>query len=158
MTTAARLWEAEHPYYGPEASGSYTVEYDSWLEFADEWGRNDQDLNLVFRWDWVDGTGDDEEDPADLPCGEEGPNGIPIGSAELTLFAVMPRKSTLVNVVIKLTRADEPLARVWLLDRWRHLMRLWHPLAPDIERGAPAEAVIERSCLFYAEMSKEPTS
>lgn len=56
-TASSHLWEIHHPYYCAE--GNYYKplsechdEYDSWAQFYDERGTMDDDLNLVFRWDW----------------------------------------------------------------------------------------------------------
>ncbi len=120
------LWEIDHPYYCTE--GNYFVgglrrpevhtEYDSWAEFHEEWGGNDPDMNLVFRWDWQRDNGED------LLEGETA------GPDKLLVFWVLQRKAILRSTACVVTEADEPAVRAWLADRATTIRAVWEPLIP----------------------------
>lgn len=86
------------------------------------WGKQsvysmDMDLNLLYRWDWKDGEGEDE-------------NGVEIGQSTLELFFMAQRKARPFSVTIdSVTDADEPEIRAWLWTRWCHMLRLWAPIS-----------------------------
>ena len=123
------LWEIDHPYYCSE--GNYFVgglrwnevhnKYGSWQEFHDEWGTNDPDLNLVFRWDWK------RADPTDYEEGEDVPPDT------LAVYWVLQRKAILRSTVCTVTEADEPAVRAWLTERADRMRLLWEPLLPATE-------------------------
>jgi hypothetical protein len=109
-----RLWEAEHPYYGPEGSQIYGFE--SWAEFLEEFDELDLDLNLVVRWDWTDRDyWSDDESGGDL----------------LLVYFLLPRKSQLFSCEVAVSSDDEPAIREWLAVRWRYLVELWEPLSAE---------------------------
>ncbi len=109
------LWKADHPYYMNEgcwcASGHHN-EYESWSDFLENWGGLDEDMNLVFRWDWREG-----EDW-----------GVPDGEAQLCIFYIMQRKAYTVSCFVKVTRDQEPEIREWLTPKAGHITKLWEPL------------------------------
>lgn len=124
-TSSKHLWEIDHPYYCSE--GSYWLpgtrwhevhnEYETWADFLSEWGGNDPDLNLLFRWDWK------RADPADHePYGEEVPGD------HVELFYFMQRKARNMSVFVKVTEADETAVREFLTTRAEHMRKLWEPL------------------------------
>jgi hypothetical protein len=112
-----RLWETEHPYYC--AQGCFFergchVEHASWPYFvASGWAGNDEDMNLLFRWDWCEG--EDE--------------GVPDGEARLRLYFFLQRKGYPISHEVAVTRDDEPDIRAWLEARWLHMQKLWSPFA-----------------------------
>jgi hypothetical protein len=123
--TAQHLWEIDHPYYCTE--GNYFVpgtrwhevhnEYDSWAEFFEDWGSTDEDMNLVFRWDWK------RSDPQDYePYGEEVPGD------KLHVYWVLQRKAILRSTVCVVTEADEPAVRAWLVERAQTIAAIWEPI------------------------------
>lgn len=128
MTT--HLWEIDHPYYCSE--GSYWVpgtrwhevhaEYDSWTDFIAEWGSNDPDLNLLFRWDWQRADPDDYKD--DLEIDPE----FKIPGDTVDLFYMLQRKARNMSIQIKVTEDDEPAVREFLTGRAEHMRKLWEPL------------------------------
>jgi hypothetical protein len=119
------LWEIDHPYYCTE--GNYYVSglrrdevhssYGSWAEFHEEWGGNDHDMNLVFRWDWKRADPDDYEDGEELP------------PDTLAVYWVLQRKAILRSTECVVTEADEPAVRAWLADRAKTVAAIWQPLA-----------------------------
>ncbi len=114
-----RLWDVEHPYYWNEGSyhenGMHET-WDSWADFRDGMGAADEDLNLVCRFDWKNGEGEEE-------------NGVPIGEARLFIFYVAQRKAYTFSHEITVTREQEPEIRAWLAAKWEHVRRLWAPLS-----------------------------
>ena len=126
------LWETDHPYYCTE--GNYFVpgtrwhevhnEYDSWAEFLEEWGSADEDMNLVFRWDWKRDSGE---------YLEEGEEPEP---DKLHVYWVLQRKAILRSTVCVVTEADEPAVRAWLAERARTIAAIWEPIGLATEDGA----------------------
>lgn len=128
MSTSSQtphLWEIDHPYYCQE--GNYFVpgarwhevhnEYDSWAEFHEEWGSADEDMNLVFRWDWK------RADPTDYADGEE------IPADRLHVYWVLQRKAILRSTECVVTEADEPAVRAWLAERAKTITAIWAPIS-----------------------------
>lgn len=123
------LWEIEHPYYCSE--GNYFVpgfrwhevhnSYDSWADFHAEWGDSDEDMNLVFRWDWT------RPDPDDYGEGEELP------PETLNVYWVLQRKAILRSTECVVTEADEPAVRAWLAERAKTIAAIWEPI--DVADG-----------------------
>jgi hypothetical protein len=117
---APHLWEIDHPYYCAEGNyyknGMHDV-YDSWASFYEDWGDNDPDLNLVFRWDWkthrIPG--------APLVPGVDGYD-------RLLVFWVLQRKALLRSTECVVTDADEPAVLAWLQDRARTITAIWQPV------------------------------
>lgn len=124
------LWEIDHPYYCQE--GSYWVggnqwhevhnEYESWSDFLDEWSATDDDLNLMFRWDWK------RADPDDYTYEVEEDPDFKIPGDVLQLFYMMQRKARNMSVFVKVTEADEPAVREFLAKKAEHMRKLWEPL------------------------------
>jgi hypothetical protein len=111
------LWEIEHPYYcnlGNYFDNNCGNEYESWADFAAEEGDSDFDMNLLFRFDWL------EADPEERHWGNE--------EEELRLFWIGQRKGLYRFTQIKVTKADEPAVREWLQKRLDYLLELWLPL------------------------------
>lgn len=105
-TKRKHLWETEHPYYCNDANyyaADCRSEWSSWAEFFADEGNADKDYNLLFRWDWE-------------------------GSV-LKLYFMGQRKGKFRIAHVAVDRTDEPAIRKWLRGRWRHLRRLWAPLA-----------------------------
>lgn len=126
------LWEVDHSYYCNE--GNYYApgreqphdEFKSFEEFISEHGASDFDMNLVFRFDWVEG--EDHE----LPPYSGDPyyrNGL------LKIFWMGQRKGLYRWTTVQVCRADEPKVIEFLRPRWQHLKELWEPISQDRERG-----------------------
>jgi hypothetical protein len=45
------LWEYDRPYYGADGD---TVECASFAELREDVDTSDEDMNRIYRWDWVD--------------------------------------------------------------------------------------------------------
>jgi|SRR5688572_1311494 len=111
------LWDPEHPYYCSETN-YYKNEpiktYASWKSFYEEMGDSDEDMNLVFRWDWI--TAEKAED-----WGEEGET--------LKLFFMGQRKGKFWCIKVRITPNDQEDARRWLQTRWITLLKMWAPIS-----------------------------
>ncbi|RKT33641.1 hypothetical protein DEU34_2244 [Microbacterium sp. AG1240] len=140
---STHLWEHDHPYYCSEGNyfktGMHTV-YESWVDFAqpsegrsfnDEWNLLydfDDDLNLLWRWDWK------KADPENYWRKPGDPNDETAQYVEdqkvdrLELFFMLQRKAYNISVEVKVTEADEPAVREWLIKKASHMRLLWAPL------------------------------
>lgn len=121
-TPAARLRDANHPYYCSEgnfykAGPDVHTSYESWADFHEDWGNTDEDMNLVFRWDWK------VPDPNDYDDGEELP------AERLCVYWVLQRKAILRSTECVVTAEDEPAVREWLTKRAKTIAAIWAPIA-----------------------------
>lgn len=126
--SSARLWEIDHDYYCTEGnfySNDCHFTYRSWAEFNDEMGGADNDLNLVYRWDWQPNKycGTSEEIAAFHAKHDDNYRGY-----QLLIFSMQQRKARAVSFEVEVCRADEPAVIAWLQPRLDHLMNLWQPL------------------------------
>ncbi len=108
-----KLWETEHPYY---CSGD-GEDFQSWQDFIDEWDDADMDMNLLFRFDFLDK--EDYLDTWDFAPDEK----------LLRLCYIHQRKGYTSAQTIKVQESDEPIIRAWLQTRFDYLKTLWTPLA-----------------------------
>lgn len=126
------LWEVDHPYYCEEGNyygGGNHYKYSTWQEFTAEMGSADENLNLVFRWDW------DEEDGE---TGESNFNGDDYyRNGRLKLFYMGQRKAKAYSCEVQVCRADEPAVLAFLRDKWRHMQVLWEPISKPAEGDTP---------------------
>jgi len=120
------LWEIHHDYYCCEsnyyASGNEQPHqhYKSWQDFIEEFGDADFDMNLLFRWDWVEG----EENNARAFNGN-----INYRNGELKIFWMGQRKGIYMWSTIEVCRADEEQIRAYLKPRWEHMKNLWEGIS-----------------------------
>lgn len=115
-----RLWQANHPYYCSDTNFrtlDNTGEWASWQEFHEGWGQSDEDMNLVFRWDWK------KADPDDYDPDEEVPGD------KLYVFIMLQRKGDFWAHIIDITDDDEPAVREWLTGRARTITAIWAPIS-----------------------------
>jgi hypothetical protein len=121
------LWEVDHPYYCNEgnfyAPGNDQPcdSHKSWADFLADYNYADFDLNLVFRFDWVEG------EDHDLPAY----NGDPYyRNGHLKIFWMGQRKGLYRWSTVEVCRADEEAVLAFLKPRWEHLKKLWEPVSP----------------------------
>ena len=118
------LWEVDHSYYCNE--GNYYAngcgdEYKRFSDFAAEYSDADFDMNLVFRFDWIE---------QDSETGESNYNGDDnYRDGTLKIFWMGQRKGLYRFSLVEVCRADEPEVIKFLRPRWEHLRKLWAPLA-----------------------------
>lgn len=136
------LWEIDHPYYCAE--GNYYAppaecysRYESWEEFArttkdDTWeeifidktGGNalydfDDDLNMLWRWDWVHQEAEPEFEIEE--------------SHTLNLYFMMQRKARCASAHVTVQPKDEPAIREWLSQKASYVAKVWSPFLSDKE-------------------------
>jgi hypothetical protein len=117
------LWEADHAYYCNEGNyysrESTGQSYKRLQDFLDDEADADLDMNLVFRWDWVEG----EDYGAQPYAGDDNyRNGL------FKVFFMGQRKGIYRHAIVEVCRADEPAVIAYLQPRLKHLMGLWAPL------------------------------
>jgi hypothetical protein len=118
------LWEVDHPYYCNEGNyyaGGCGDEYKSFCNFLSEYADADFDMNLVFRFDWVEQ--DSETGEPNFNGDDNYRNGI------LKIFWMGQRKGLYHFSLVEVCRADEPAVIEFLRPRWEHLRQMWAPLA-----------------------------
>lgn len=139
------LWEIDHPYYCSEGNyyrSDHHNRFESWADFAQparflsrepftegnvlyDW---DDDLNMLFRWDWK------KADPEDyyLKPGDPDDESDAFAEAQKTdlllLFFMHQRKAKNSSAEVRVTDADEPAVRQWLEGKAQYMRKLWEPL------------------------------
>ena len=119
------LWEPEHPYYCEQgnylADSSIEAHYQfpSWEEFHEFATTSEfeyEDLNLVFRWDWVKPALEDYEEGEELP------------SDKLMLYVVQQRRAFNLSYEVDVTEKDESAITEWLIERAKKMTSIWQPV------------------------------
>jgi hypothetical protein len=87
----------------------------------DEYGNSDLDMNLVFRFDWVETDAETEE--PNYTGDDNYRNGT------LKIFWMGQRKGYYHWSLVEVCRADEQAVIDFLRPRWEHLKVMWAPLA-----------------------------
>lgn len=119
MSADQHLWEVDHPYYMTEGcfyKNGHHHTYDSFADFLAEWEDYDDDMNLVFRWDWKRPILEDFE-PGEAPLGDT-----------LSVYFIMQRKGFPTSCDIAITEADEPAVLKYLTPKARKIAQLWEPI------------------------------
>lgn len=122
------LWEVDHPYYCNESNffqrGDSDYEtnfkYKSFNDFMAEWGSSDEDMNLVFRWDWKEETDDDGKL---IHCSDDN-----YRNGKLSIFYMMQRKGYHSVCEIEVCRNDEKSVIDFLKTKFEHIKKLWEPI------------------------------
>ena len=113
-----KLYNIQHPYYCSQQNYFASpdecpiLEYESWQEFFDDAGDDDEDMNHVFRWDW-----------------EHAGEYTELKQDELHLFYIGQRKGVFRSVAVKVNKEDEPAIKEWLQKKWAYVKLLWEPFA-----------------------------
>ncbi len=107
------LWEVDHAYYCSEEG----EDYQSWQDFLDEWETADKDMNLLFRFDFLDTEGYQE----DFEFSD--------GDKLLRLNYLHQRKGYVSTQTVKVHESQESIIRTWLQERCDYLKSLWKPLS-----------------------------
>jgi len=130
------LWEFDHPYYGADG---YESQLGSFAQLRAAIEATDEDMNLVYRFDWHD---DSQPHRADLFLDEDDRSG-----QTLTVYALMPRKSAFISWSCPIAYDQENEVIAWLRGPrcLGHLQKLWAPLLGDPARDAPTEPGPERN-------------
>lgn len=123
---AKHLWEIDHPYYCNE--GNYFASngdisdnhFKSWADFIEENADADFDMNLIFRFDWVEG---EDHELAPFSGDENYRNGI------LKIFWMGQRKGLYRWSTVQVCRADEAAVIEFLKPRWEHMKLLWEGIS-----------------------------
>lgn len=110
-----RLWEIDHPYYGC----SYKTErFEDFAELRATVNHNDEDMNFIYRWDWLDYS-QPQHDDLFLP-GEDR------SEQKLVLCVLMPRIDNIVSWECPITHEQETEVLEFLhSDRVLGTLRKW---------------------------------
>lgn len=113
------LWEIDHPYYGADGDEE---EADSFAELKATVDGSDEDMNVMYRWDWKDYS---QPHFDDLFLDDEDRS-----EEEFTVYLLLPRKSRFWSVTCPITKDREPEVLEWLKgDRCAGYLRtLWEPV------------------------------
>lgn len=116
------LWEINHPYYGVDG---YEDSVESFAELREIVDRSDEDMNVLYRWDWKDYSQPHYDDL--FLDGEDR------SREEFTVHLLMPRKSGFWSVTCPITKDQEAEVLEWLRGPrvLCHLRTLWAPLLDE---------------------------
>lgn len=116
------LWEVNHPYGAADGWDETVDSFDELRAMVDGF---DDDLNVVYRWDWID-----ESNPlhTDGYVGDEPPY-----AETFRVHLLQPRKSRFGTVECPITKDQESEVREWLAGArcFGYLKRLWFPIMGD---------------------------
>jgi hypothetical protein len=121
------LWEIKHPYYGCDGHESNV---ESFTELREAVDNSDEDMNVVYRWDWKDWSQPHYDglflDPHEREV------------EEFCVYMLLPRKSGFWSVTCPITKDQEPEVLEWLKsDRCAgYLCTLWEPVFTPAEEEA----------------------
>lgn len=118
------LWEIDHPYYGPDGVGGIQ-RFDSFEELRYAVDQCDEDMNHVYRWDWVDYTQPHHD--------ELFMDGEPRSKQVFRVFLVLPRKTWFLEWECPITHEQEAEVLEWLRGPrvLGALRKLWEPLLDE---------------------------
>lgn len=120
---ARHLWEYDHPYYGADGYVNRCESFAQLREYVDE---TDEDMNRIYRWDWVDYT---QPYADDLFVEGEDRN-----KQTFTIYAVMPRKERCISWSCPVSHEQEAEVLEWLRGPrvLGALRALWEPLLDGV--------------------------
>jgi hypothetical protein len=121
--SAPRLWEVDHPYYGADG---YENKVESFEELRAAVDGMDEDMNLVYRWDWKDYSQPQHDDLF--------VEGEYRGRQEFTVYWLMPRKERCGSTTCPITHEQEAEVIEWLRGPRcaGHLRRVWEPILGQV--------------------------
>lgn len=129
MAEQKHLWKIDHPYYGADG---YPNNCDSFAELKHQIDAIDEDMNHVYRWDWLD-YNQPHHDTLFL-------EGEFRDKQRFKVYLVMPRKSAFLQFECPITHDQEAEVLAWLRsDRVLGAMRrMWEPIF-DQDESAEAD-------------------
>jgi hypothetical protein len=130
MSAPKHLWEIDHPYYAPDGNMNDEPSFAALKAVVD---RSDEDMNVVYRWDWFD---------ASQPIHDElFIEGDDRSEEKLTVHLMMPRKSGFWAVRCPVQKHQEFEVLEWLRGPrcLGYLQKLWEPVLDAISSGEPSD-------------------
>lgn len=129
MTDPKHLWEIDHPYYGADG---YPNEESSFAALRASVDASDEDMNVVYRWDWKDYS-QPIHDSLFL-AGEDR------SEEKLTVYLLMPRKSQFWSISCPIEKHQEFEVLEWLRGPrcLGYLQTLWEPVMDALPAGEPS--------------------
>ncbi|CAL9605880.1 hypothetical protein SUDANB95_05488 [Actinosynnema sp. ALI-1.44] len=123
------LWEIDHPYYAPDG---YDDRVDSFAELKSIVDGYDEDMNVVYRWDWFDAAQPIHDDL--FIDGEDR------SKEELRVHFLKPRKAGFSTIRCPITKDQEFEVLEWLSGPrcLGYLRKLWEPVMDTLPAGEPS--------------------
>jgi len=116
-----QLWEYKHPFY--PAEGDNIITFESWIDYIEYWKDFDDDLNLVYRFDF-DQVENDDFDLVPVPRHPD-----PYYRAyTLRITRILQRKSRFATQVIKVCEKDMPEIQKYLKEKLDFFLKAWEPI------------------------------
>lgn len=117
----AHLWETEHPYYGSSYINDRYASFEELREFVE---LLDDDLNVVYRWDWYVYDTDSDEQTAEGGHNEQ----------TFKVHIIMPRVDKIFSLSCPITKEQENEVRQWLQGPrvLGYLRRIWAPILDEV--------------------------
>lgn len=124
------LWEIDHPYY---AADGHEETVDSFAALKHHVDHSDEDMNVVYRWDWHDASQSIHDD---LYYGDQDRS-----KEELSVHLLLPRKSRFWSIRCPIAKAQEFEVLEWLSGPrcLGYLRKLWEPVMDALPAGDPSD-------------------
>lgn len=124
------LWEIRHPYHAADGREERVDSFTALKSIVD---RADDDLNMVYRWDWFDAAQPIHNDP--YVDGEDR------STEELSVHLLTPRKSGFWTITCPIAKHQEFEVLEWLSGPrcFGYLRRLWEPVMDSLPAGEPSD-------------------
>jgi len=118
------LWEIDHPYY---AADGFENECESFEHLRHDVDQCDEDMNHIYRWDWIDWQQPFHDDlfvPGEYRSKKQ----------TLRIHMVQPRKSRFISFSCPVTHDDEAAVLEWLRGPrvLGALAKLWEPIVGGV--------------------------
>lgn len=139
------LWEYDHPYYGADG---YSNKLESFADLRASVDGADEDMNLVYRFDW-----EDDSQPHRDDCFLDGEDR---SGQRLTIHALMPRKSQFITWTCPISHDQEHEVIEWLRGPRiaGHLRKLWAPILGE-PTDAPAVPGADRPIKISVQLDQD---
>lgn len=124
------LWEIDHPYCAADGHMEEVPSFDALKATVDH---SDEDMNLVYRWDWYDAAQPIHDDLYAF--------GDDRSEEKLSVHMLLPRKSRFWTVTCPIAKHQEYEVLEWLSGPrcLGHLRKLWEPVMDSLPAGDPSD-------------------
>jgi hypothetical protein len=122
------LWEIDHPYYAADGHEERVESFAALKHMVDN---SDEDMNVVYRWDWFDAAQSIHDD-LHIDVEER-------SKEELSVHLLLPRKSRFWTVRCPIAKHQEYEVLEWLSGPrcLGYLRKLWEPVMDALPAGDP---------------------
>ncbi len=134
-----KLYNIKHPYYcthdnffkRPSSQCETRFKFNSFDEFLKNCGSMDEDLNFLFRWDWIN---QENERHKALELHEKYSKELKFDdtysdqSDKLELFYFLQRKGYMIVIIVDVSKDDEEKVKDYLTSKFNHIKLTWNPI------------------------------